>query len=49
VSKILKFADDTKHYGAVANQKDVEKLQNDLKNLCIWSADWLLLFDVDKM
>jgi ribonuclease P/MRP protein subunit RPP40 len=40
-SKILKFADDTQLYGVVANQQDIEKLINDLKNLCSWSADWL--------
>jgi ribonuclease P/MRP protein subunit RPP40 len=47
-SKILKFADDTKLYGVVANQQDIERLKNDLKNLCNWSADWLMLFNVDK-
>jgi ribonuclease P/MRP protein subunit RPP40 len=47
-SKILKFADDTKLYGVVANQQDVERLKNDLKNLCNWSADRLMLFNVDK-
>jgi ribonuclease P/MRP protein subunit RPP40 len=48
VSKILKFADDTKLYGVVANQRDIEGLRNGLKNLCCWSADWLMLFNVDK-
>jgi ribonuclease P/MRP protein subunit RPP40 len=47
-SKILKFADDTKLYGVVANQQDIERLKNDLKNLCNWSADWLVLFNVVK-
>jgi ribonuclease P/MRP protein subunit RPP40 len=47
-SKILKFADDPKLYGVVANQQDIERLKNDLKNLCNWSADWLMLFNVDK-
>jgi ribonuclease P/MRP protein subunit RPP40 len=47
-SKILKFADDTKLYGVVANQQDIERLKNDLKNLCNWPADWLMLFHVDK-
>jgi ribonuclease P/MRP protein subunit RPP40 len=47
-SNILKFADDTKLYGVVANQQDIERLKNDLKNLCNWSADWLMLFNVDK-
>jgi hypothetical protein len=33
VSKILKFADDTKRCGVVANQQDMKRLKNDLKNL----------------
>jgi ribonuclease P/MRP protein subunit RPP40 len=40
-SKTLKFADDTKLYGVVANQQDIDRLKNDLKNLCNWSADGL--------
>jgi ribonuclease P/MRP protein subunit RPP40 len=48
VSKVLKFADDTKLIGIVANQQDTERLQKDLKNLCNWSKDWLMLFNVEK-
>ena len=47
-SKILKFADDTKLYRAVTNQDDIEILQSDLVNLCHWSKDWLMLFNIDK-
>ena len=47
-SKILKFADDTKLYSAVTNQDDIEILRSDLVNLCHWSKDWLMLFDIDK-
>ena len=45
---ILKFADDTKLFGTVANQSDIDKLQQDLRNLCRWSKEWLMLFNVDK-
>ena len=45
-SKLLKFADDTKIFGLVARQEDIDKLQDDLNNLCKWSSDWLMLFNV---
>jgi ribonuclease P/MRP protein subunit RPP40 len=45
---ILKFTDDTKVYGFVANQQDIKRLKGELKNLCSWSADLLMLFNVDK-
>jgi hypothetical protein len=32
----------------VASQDDIKKLQGDLKNLCRWSKDWLILCNVDK-
>ena len=32
----------------VASQEDIQKLQDDLKNLFRWSKDWLMLFNVDK-
>jgi ribonucleases P/MRP protein subunit RPP40 len=32
----------------VASQDDVRNLQGDLKNLCKWSRDWLMLFNVEK-
>jgi ribonuclease P/MRP protein subunit RPP40 len=48
VSRVLKFADDTKLIGVVANDEDVKTLQNDLRNLCGWSEDWLMLFNVEK-
>jgi ribonucleases P/MRP protein subunit RPP40 len=47
-SGLLNFADDTKIFGVVASQDDVRKLQGDLKNLCGWSRDWLILFKVEK-
>ena len=47
-SKILKFADDTKLYRVVTNKDDIEILRSDLVNLCHWSKDWFMLFNVDK-
>ena len=46
--KILKFADDTKIYRAIYSEKDICKLQTDLRNLVAWSEDWQMLFNVDK-
>ena len=47
-SKLLKFADDTKIFSVVASQNDVDKLRDDLENLCKWSNEWLMLFNIDK-
>jgi len=35
----FKFADDTKVFSVVSDINDVNKLQDDLKNLCKWSED----------
>jgi hypothetical protein len=49
LSKVLKFADDTKLYGVAANQQDTERLKkSDSKLLGNWFADWLMPFNVDK-
>ena len=48
LSKLLKFPDDTKLYRAITNQDDIEILRSDLVNLCHWSKDWLMLFNIDK-
>ena len=47
-SKILKFPYDIKLYRAVTKQDDIEILRSDLVNLCHWSKDWLMLFNIDK-
>jgi len=47
-STILKFADDTKVCGIARTQEEVDNLHKDLLNLCQWSQDWLMLFNVDK-
>ena len=47
-SKVLKFADDTKVFSVVSNANDIDRLQQDLRNLCNWSQDWQVLFSGDK-
>jgi len=47
VSKILKFADDTKIYHIVQSPKDIVTLQSDLHRLVEWSKDWQMLFNTD--
>ena len=42
------FADDTKLYRDIANQSDIEIIQNDINNLFKWSEKWLLRFHPDK-
>ena len=48
VSKICKFADDTKIGHAVATEDEVQLLRDDLKNLANWAIDWQMLFNVEK-
>ena len=48
ISKICKFADDTKMCKNVGRLEDVISLQNDLNNLYKWSIDWQMQFNVDK-
>ena len=42
------FADDTKIYGKVNSQEDIDIIQKDLENLQVWSEEWLLKFNADK-
>ena len=46
--KIHKFADDTKSYRTIISAEDVSALQTDLYNLCTWSKEWQMLFNVEK-
>ena len=48
LSKLKKFADDTKLYREIINISDCNILQNDLNNLAAWSEEWKMLFNVDK-
>ena len=47
-SKIYLFADDTKIYRQIIDDKDNEILQEDLDRLCEWSDKWLLKFHPGK-
>jgi len=47
-NKILKFADDTKLYRTVNSLEAIDSLRADLHNLALWSADWQMLFNIDK-
>ena len=48
ISKIWKFADDSKICNKVCNEADTEIISGDLKKLFQWSEDWQMLFNVDK-
>ena len=48
VSRILKFADDTKLYSRAGSDEDIDKLRRDLRSLVDWSKDWLMMFNVEK-
>ena len=47
-NRLLKFADDTKLFGVVSSGKEVDGLREDLRKLCDWSAEWLMMFNTDK-
>jgi hypothetical protein len=48
LSKISKFADDTKLCRAVSNEEEAEILQEDLGKMFRWSQDWQMLFNLEK-
>jgi len=48
ISKINKFADDTKLGKAVGRVEDRISLQNDLDKLFNWSTEWQMKFNTDK-
>jgi hypothetical protein len=48
ISRLGKFADDTKLCKCVSDLKDVDALQSDLNNLHKWSIDWQMTLNVDK-
>lgn len=48
VSKLCKFADDTKLGRGVRTEEEAEKLRQELKLLCRWAEDWQMLFNLDK-
>ena len=48
VSKLGKFADDTKFCRGISNNNDADILRSDLNPIYQWSLDWQKLFNVDK-
>ena len=48
VSRIAKFADDTKLGGKVASVEDIEKIRADLRRIGEWSDLWQMPFNLDK-
>jgi len=48
VSKLGKFADDTKLCRGISNSNDADILRSDLNQIYQWSLDWQMLFNVDK-
>jgi hypothetical protein len=42
------FADNSKLFSLVPNVEDIGRLQMHLTNLCKWSQEWLMLFNVGK-
>jgi len=48
VSKISKFADDTKLCASINNEDDAKLLREDLARLFRWAEDWQMLFNIDK-
>ena len=47
-SHIQKLSDDCKVYRSVPTAEDIDILQEDINNLCQWSKDWQMLFNVKK-
>ena len=48
ISKIWKFADDSKICYKICNEADKEIIRGDLRKLFQWSEDWQMLFNIDK-
>ena len=47
-SRVLKIADDTKLYRAIASNHDILSLSSDINKLCCWSKEWQMLLNVEK-
>lgn len=48
ISKLCKFADDTKLGRTVGTEEYVNKLRDDLKKLYLWAEEWQMILNVDK-
>ena len=45
---ILKFADDTKIFSKITDDKDRDRLQQDLLKFTTWSEEWQMMFNTTK-
>ena len=48
VSKLSKFADDTKIYRAITDNNSNQSLNDDLNEVFKWSENWEMLFNTEK-
>ena len=48
ISKLSKFADDTKLCNLATSEVDRDRLRLDLSKIFEWSKEWQMLFNVDK-
>ena len=48
ISKLCKFADDTKVGEVVNNEKQASEFQSDLDKLYYWSKQWKMEFNLEK-
>ena len=48
VNELLKFADDTKIFGRVEDEFDMDRLQKNLDMIISWSDKWKMEFNVKK-
>ncbi len=47
-TNIIKFADDTKSWKVIENDKDRKELQQTLNKMCEWANVWGMSFNADK-
>ena len=47
-SKLLKFGDDTKLIQEIESYEGIEQITQDLRNLCNWSREWLMIFNIEN-
>ena|SRR6218665_3187383 len=48
LSKMFKFANDTKLFRAMGDDQETDILREDLRRLFKWSHDWKMLFNLEK-
>ena len=48
VSKLSKFADDTKIYRAITDNNSNQSINDDLNEIFKWSENWEMLFNIEK-